>query len=49
MAEELADISIYTLGIAEMIGIDLHEEILKKMSINEQRIYHSDGTKDIVE
>lgn len=36
---ELADIAIYLLGIAEIIGVDLEQEILKKMEINEQREY----------
>ena len=49
MAEELADIAIYALGIAEMLDIDLGEEILKKMAINEKRIYHEDGTKSLLE
>ena len=36
---ELADIAIYLLGIAEITGVDLEQEILKKMEINEQREY----------
>ncbi len=36
---ELADIAIYLLGIAEMQGINLGEEIEKKMEINEKRRY----------
>ncbi len=38
MAEELADSAIYLLGILEMLGVDLSEEILKKMAINEKRV-----------
>lgn len=49
MVEELADISIYALGIAEMLDVNLFEEIVKKMEINEKRIYHRDGTKSILE
>ncbi len=37
--EELADVSIYLLGIAEILGIDLEQEILKKISKNEKRQY----------
>lgn len=37
--EELADIAIYLLGIAEMTGIDLGKEIERKMDINENRVY----------
>ncbi len=36
---ELADITIYTLGLAEILGISLEEAILKKIAINEKRIY----------
>lgn len=39
-AEEMADIAIYLLGLAEMTGVDLEKEILAKMSINESRKYH---------
>ena len=37
--EELADIAIYVLGLAEMLGIDLGAEIDKKMTKNEKRKY----------
>ncbi len=36
---ELADIAIYVLGLAEMLGISLEDSILKKMAINEKRVY----------
>ena len=36
---ELADVGIYLLGLAEMFGYDLGEEIEKKMAINEKRVY----------
>ena len=39
VGEELADIAIYLLGLSEILGIDLGEEISKKMSINEERKY----------
>lgn len=38
-AEELADIAIYLLGLAEMQGVDLEKEILAKMEINAARKY----------
>ena len=41
---ELADIAIYVLGLAEMLGISLEDSILKKMAINEKRVY-VDGKK----
>lgn len=39
LAEEMADIAIYLLGLSEILHIDLEEEIIKKMSINEKREY----------
>jgi NTP pyrophosphatase (non-canonical NTP hydrolase) len=39
LGSELADVFIYLAGIAEMNGIDLESEILKKMEINEKRVY----------
>jgi len=37
LGEELADVAIYLLGIAEIMGIDLEQEILNKMDKNEKR------------
>ena len=43
--EELADIAIYLLGLSEMLGFDLEEEIIRKVSKNEKRVYKNvDGT-----
>lgn len=39
VGEELADVAIYLLGLSEILGINLEEEILRKMSINEKRQY----------
>jgi NTP pyrophosphatase (non-canonical NTP hydrolase) len=39
LGEELADVAIYLLGLSEILGIDLGEEILNKMSKNEKRQY----------
>lgn len=36
---ELADVTIFTLGLAEMLGIDLEQALLKKIDINEKRVY----------
>ncbi len=36
---ELADIAIFTLGIAEILGISLEDAIQKKIAINEKRVY----------
>jgi NTP pyrophosphatase (non-canonical NTP hydrolase) len=39
VGEELADVAIYVLGLAEILKVDLEKEILKKMEKNEHRIY----------
>lgn len=39
LGSELADVAIYLLGIAEMNGYNLGDEIRKKMAINEKREY----------
>jgi len=42
--EELADVLIYLMGLAEILGVDLEEELLRKMEINERRRYEkTDG------
>ncbi|MBQ8201997.1 MAG: hypothetical protein IJZ74_09570 [Clostridia bacterium] len=39
LGEELADVAIYLLGLSEILGVDLQEEIEKKMLVNRQRRY----------
>ena len=39
LGEELADIAIYLMGLSQMVGYDLQNEIEKKMKINEDRVY----------
>ena len=39
LGEELADVAIYLLGLSEILGIDLHSEIEKKIKINAKRHY----------
>lgn len=39
LGEELADVIIYLLGMAEILGIDLEEEITKKHKKNKAREY----------
>lgn len=46
--EELADIVIFSYGLAEIIGRDLDTEIEHKMNINEQRVYKKDEYGDFV-
>jgi NTP pyrophosphatase (non-canonical NTP hydrolase) len=39
LGEELADVAIYLLSLAEMTGIDLQDEIEAKMTKNAARVY----------
>lgn len=39
LGEELADVAIYLLGLSEILGIDLENEILKKVYKNAKREY----------
>lgn len=39
VGEELADVAIYLLGLSEILGIDLKDEIERKMEINRNRQY----------
>ena len=41
LGEELADVAIYLLGLSEMLGLDLEEEIEKKIVKNENRKYEN--------
>jgi NTP pyrophosphatase (non-canonical NTP hydrolase) len=39
IGEELADVLIYLLGLAEILGIDAEKEVMNKVKINEGRVY----------
>ena len=39
LGEELADIAIYLMGISEILGIDLEDQILYKINKNKNRVY----------
>ena len=39
LGEELADVAIYLLGLSEILGIDLEDEIIKKVHKNSKREY----------
>lgn len=41
LGEELADVTIYLLGLAEMLGLNLEEEIEKKVAKNKNRKYEN--------
>ncbi len=47
LAEEVADIAIYLMGLAEMTGVDLESAILAKMEKNEKRVYRATDTGHI--
>ena len=42
IGEELADVAIYLLGLAEILGVDLETEICRKVDKNEKRTYARD-------
>lgn len=39
VAEELADVAIFLLGLAEMVGTDLQDAVAAKLAANEARVY----------
>lgn len=39
VAEEFADVAIFLLGMCEMLGYDLEQEIVRKIEINKNRVY----------
>ena len=39
LGEELADVAIYLLGLAEILHVDLESEIVRKIEINRKRKY----------
>ena len=43
VGEELADVLIYLMGLAEILGVNLEEELIRKMDINEKRTYTSEN------
>jgi hypothetical protein len=44
LGEELADVALYLLSIAEMNGIDLQAEVEQKIRKNKDRVYERDET-----
>jgi NTP pyrophosphatase (non-canonical NTP hydrolase) len=45
--EEIADVAIYLLGLAEILHVDLGQAIVDKLRIDEQRVYEKDGSKHL--
>ena len=39
VGEELADVLIYLMGMAEILHVDLESELIRKIEINEKRRY----------
>ncbi|KRL57304.1 hypothetical protein FD35_GL000317 [Furfurilactobacillus rossiae DSM 15814] len=48
IAEELADVAIFLLGIAEMEHVDLGEAIIAKLKIDQHRVYDEQGHKRLL-
>ncbi len=47
LAEELADVMLYLLQLAEINGVDLGEEVMKKLAKNHRRDWPAPATSDI--
>jgi NTP pyrophosphatase (non-canonical NTP hydrolase) len=46
VAEELADVAIFLLGMCEGMGFDLEKEIVRKVEINKNRKYKKEKAPD---
>lgn len=46
VAEELADVAIFLLGMSEILGFDLEKELTRKVEINKKRVYEKSLTLD---
>lgn len=44
IAEEIADVVIVLYRLADRLGVDLHDEIDRKMAVNRQREWRRDGS-----
>ena len=47
LGSEFADIVIYVMGLCEILGIDLEDEIIKKIEINKNRKYKKENGANI--
>ena len=47
LGSEFADIVIYVMGLCETLGIDLEDEIIKKIEINKNRKYKKENGANI--
>lgn len=48
LAGELADVAIYVLSLAEMVGTDLEQAVAAKMAVNEARVYRQNPSGALV-
>ncbi len=46
VAEEFADVAIFLLGMCEILGFELEEEIVNKIAINKKRKYKKTKSPD---
>ena len=46
VAEELADVAIFLLGMSEILGFDLEKELLAKIERNKKRKYKKEKSPD---
>ena len=46
VGEELADVAIFLLGMSEMLGFDLEDELVKKIETNKNRVYEKTVNED---
>ncbi|MFA6324610.1 MAG: MazG-like family protein [Candidatus Paceibacterota bacterium] len=46
VAEEFADVAIFLLGMAEILGFDLEKELLSKVEKNKNRKYKKEKSPD---
>ena len=47
LGEELADVAIYLMGLSEILGIDLEDEIIKNVDKNKKRVYKKENGVNI--
>ena len=46
VAEELADVTIFLLGMCEILGYNLEKELINKIEINKHRKYKKEKSPD---
>ena len=46
VAEEIADVAIFLLGMCETLGYDLEKELVRKIEINKKRVYRKEKSPD---